>query len=437
MFNRVKGTQDILDLTLYNFALEQIKKHVHTYNFHEIATPIIEQTELFRRSLGLQTDVVSKEMFIMANRDEQETESICLRPEATASIMRAFIENGIQQTPWKVFLHGPMFRYERPQKGRYRQFTQVSIEVIGASSVANDVQLITMFDRLFHHVFNINSYVLLLNFLGCQPDRAEYKKVLKKFLDSSAAQGICDLCKERKEKNILRIFDCKNPQCQEVYKTAPRLLNHLCQTCATEWDQLQESLDLLSVSYQITPNLVRGLDYYNKTVFEFSSANLGAQSAFCGGGRYDQLALELGAREDQPSVGAAIGFDRLLLLLEPLKEKMLLPTLPALYLIIPLSRAQQSLALLVADELLAQGLCTELLLDDEQSVKSMMRKANKSGAAFAIMIGENEQQNHSVTIKNMLDGTQEEIKQSSLVDYLKKRSVHNNHPLEKQGQNNK
>lgn len=420
MFTRIKGTQDFLDLTLYNFVLGQVKKHLHSYNFNEISTPLIESTELFRRSLGLQTDVVSKEMFIMANRDEQETDSICLRPEGTASIMRAFLENGVQQAPWKVFLHGPMFRYERPQKGRYRQFTQVSVEVIGAPSVAHDAHLIKMFDRLFHEVFSLNNYALLVNFLGCLEDRTAYKKILKKYLDSSAGAGICSLCQERKEKNILRVFDCKNDACQEIYKTAPRLLNHLCTTCSAEWDQLLENLDLLSVTYQIAPNLVRGLDYYNKTVFEFASANLGAQTTFCGGGRYDQLALELGGKEDQPSVGAAIGFERLLLLLEPLREKLALPQLPALYLVMPLSRAQQSLALLVADELLANGLCTELLLDD-QSVKSMMRKANKSGAAYAIMIGENEQANHSVTIKNMVDGTQEEVKQSALVEYVRSR----------------
>lgn len=419
MLTRVKGTQDILDLTLSNFAVQTIKKHLATYHFQEIATPLIETTELFQRSLGLQTDVVSKEMFVMANRDPEETESICLRPEATASVVRAFLENGVQQTPWKVFVHGPMFRYERPQKGRYRQFSQVSVEIIGAESVMHDVQVIKMFDRLFHEVFNLNNYVVLLNFLGCRDDRAAYKKVLKEFLESSAAAAICSTCRERKEKNILRVFDCKSDVCQNIYRTAPRLLNHLCSMCAGEWAHVQEALDLLSVTYQVTPSLVRGLDYYNKTVFEFSSANLGAQSAFCGGGRYDSLATELGGAQDYPSVGAAIGIERLLLLLEQCKDKLPLPTLPALQVILPLSRAQQQLALLVANELLAHGLCTEILLDD-QSVKAMMRKADKLGAAHVIMIGENEQKNHTVTVKCMRDGTQEEMKQSALIEFLRR-----------------
>lgn len=417
MIERIKGTQDFIDLSLFNFVIKQCKKHLALYHFAEIATPIIEPTELFKRSLGLQTDVVSKEMFTIASRTDENEESICLRPEATAAIVRAFIENGIQTTPWNVFTWGPMFRYERPQKGRYRQFHQVSMEQIGVNSISYDVRFIKMLDRFFHEVLSLNNYALMLNFLGCLEDRTEYKKILKEFLESESARGICQLCTERKEKNILRIFDCKNEQCQEIYKHAPRLIDYLCTTCAHQWVQVQEQLDLLSVTYTWNPSLVRGLDYYNKTVFEFVSAQLGAQSTFCAGGRYDTLISQLGGKVDQPSFGAAIGIERLMLLLEPLRESLQLEQPPALHVIMPLSQEQQTLALLVADNLEAHGLCVDILLDSD-SVKSMMRKANKMGAAYSILIGQEEQQNHTVAVKNMITGTEDKVQQSELKGYL-------------------
>ncbi|MFI5333516.1 MAG: histidine--tRNA ligase, partial [Candidatus Babeliales bacterium] len=289
MISRVKGTQDFLDLSLFNAIVDQCKRQAAVYGFTEIATPILEHTELFKRSLGLHTDVVNKEMFIIQTSSENdESESICLRPEATASIVRAFVENHVQQTPWKVFTYGPMFRHERPQKGRYRQFHQISLEIIGSAAVAQDVQLIKMLDRFFSEKLLCSNYALHINYLGCAQDRAAYTATLKKFLDS-VSNYLCPLCTERKEKNILRIFDCKNPNCQQVYTKAPHITDALCTACATEWHQLQEQLSLLSVSYHHNPTLVRGLDYYSKTVFEFVSGNLGAQNAFCAGGRYDQL----------------------------------------------------------------------------------------------------------------------------------------------------
>lgn len=417
MIERIKGTQDFIDLRLFNFVINQCKKHLELYHFSEIATPIIESTELFKRSLGLQTDVVSKEMFIIENRSQEVEEHICLRPEATASIVRAFIENGIQTTPWNVFTWGPMFRYERPQKGRYRQFHQVSMEIIGARSIAHDVRFIKMLDRFFHETLSLNNYALMLNFLGCLEDRNQYKKILKGFLDSPAGAGICQLCTERKEKNLLRIFDCKNEQCQEIYKHAPRLIDHLCTTCADEWVQVQEQLDLLSVTYTWNPSLVRGLDYYNKTVFEFVSSQLGAQNTFCGGGRYDQLISQLGGKIDQPSIGAAIGIERLMLLLEPMIESLPLEQPSALHVIMPLEKEQQTLALLVADNLESHGHCVEVLLDGD-SIKSMMRASNKMGAAYSILIGPEEQQQHTVTIKNMITGAEDKIQQSELHSYL-------------------
>jgi histidyl-tRNA synthetase len=416
MITRVKGTHDILDLKLFNFIVDQAKKHLTTYHFTEIRTPIIESIDLFKRSLGIYTDVVSKEMFLI---QEKSDEQICLRPEATASTVRAFIENGIQQTPWKVFTYGQMYRYERPQKGRSREFNQISIEVIGSESVSQDVQLIKMLDRFFHEQLNLNNYALIINFLGCFEDRVLFKALLKDFLDSPQAELICDTCKERKDKNIMRIFDCKNPTCQQIYHNAPLLIANMCDTCNHEWQQLQEQLHMLSVSYVVKPTLVRGLDYYNKTVFEFTSDNLGAQSTFCGGGRYDQLVGQLGGKQDQPSIGAAMGLERLILLLEPMQDTLPLPQQPALHLVLPMSKEQTTLALLLADTLQAANICTDVMVEGD-SIKNMMRKANKLGATYALILGDQEQETKTVTVKNMVNGTEERIAHVELVHYLKK-----------------
>lgn len=414
LIQRVKGTQDFLDLSLFDFVMHTFKKYVSLYHFHHIATPIIEPVELFKRSLGLFTDVVSKEMFLIQGHDDQD--QLCLRPEATAPTMRAFLE--VQPlTPWKVFSYGPMFRYERPQKGRYRQFHQINCEVIGSASISQDVLFITMLDRFFHEKLHLNSYALQLNFLGSYEDRQKYTIQLKNFVDTLS--GICTNCQQRKEKNIIRIFDCKNEACQALYTAAPVMIDHLSKESHKEWEQLQEELSLLSVSFSVNPRLVRGLDYYNKTVFEFSSQSLGAQNAFCGGGRYDRLAQELGATQAYPALGAAIGIERLLLLLEPGKNNLALPQSPALLVIMPLAEAQNALALLLADTLCAAELCTEVLLEGD-SLKSMLRRANKMGAAYAFIVGEEEQRTKKVLVKNLITGSQEAVAQIDVVSYIRR-----------------
>jgi histidyl-tRNA synthetase len=416
---RVKGTQDFIDCTLFNFVIDSVKKHLSLYHFTEIQTPILESVDLFVRSLGTHTDVVSKEMFLIEQRQESSEDRICLRPEGTAPTVRAFNEHHIQTTPWKVFTHGPMFRYERPQKGRFRQFHQVSMEIIGSGSISEDVQLITMLDRYFQETLKISNYALVLNFLGCSPDREKYLITLKKFMDKpGVVENICDFCRERKEHNIMRIFDCKTPQCQEIYRTAPHIADHLCCECSLEWQDLQKQLTLLSVSHVYRPTLVRGLDYYNKTVFEFVSKDLGAQDTFCGGGRYNQLVKNLGGSQDKAAVGAAFGMERIVLLLEPLRDKLNIPHLPALHMIVPMTPQQHTLALLLADELRAHGLCTDVIF--EGSMKSMMRKAGSAGAAYAIILGETEQESRTVMLKNMTAGTEQAVAQVDLVKMLKK-----------------
>jgi histidyl-tRNA synthetase len=416
MLKRIKGTCDMLDLRLYNFIVAQAREHLNAYHFHEITTPLIENTELFKRSLGLETDVVSKEMFIIQTRGEDK-ESMCLRPEMTASVVRAFVENGVQQTPWKVFSVGPVFRYERPQKGRFRQFHQLNIEVIGSASIAQDVQLIKMVDRFFHEKLKLTNTTCLLNFLGCFNDRAEYRVMLAQFLDGVIGD-LCELCTTRKDTNIMRIFDCKNPSCQKLYEDAPRMTDCLCAGCAAEWQTLQDQLSLLSVSFVQQPKLVRGLDYYNKTVFEFVSEHLGAQSSVCGGGRYDQLVSQIGGTQDQPSVGVGIGMERLMLLLEHNIDVLPVPQPPALHLILPMETAQKTLALLMADELQSKGLCVDVLVDGD-SMKSMMRKANKLGAKYCLILGSQEQADRTVTVKNMVTGDSVVVPQVNVVEYLK------------------
>ena len=419
MIPRIKGTQDFIDCTLFNFIIDSIKKHLSLYRFIEIQTPILESIDLFVRSLGTHTDVVSKEMFLIEARQESSEGRICLRPEGTAPTVRAFNEHHIQTIPWKVFSWGPMFRYERPQKGRFRQFHQVTIEIIGSGSIAEDAQCITMLDRFFHETLQLNNYALVINFLGCSSDREKYLAILKKFLNKpGVVENICDQCKERKEHNSMRIFDCKNPQCQEIYKTAPHIADHVCAECTQEWKELQNQLLLLSVSYAYKPTLVRGLDYYTKTVFEFVSKDLGAQDTFCGGGRYNQLVKELGNKQDHPAIGAAFGIERLMLLLEPLRDQLPIAQKAALHMIIPMALAQHTLALLLADELRAHGICTDIVL--EGSMKSMMRKASSLGAAYALILGETEQQNGTVMVKNMVTGTEEAIAQIEVMKYLKK-----------------
>ncbi len=290
--------------------------------------------------------------------------------------------------------------------------------MLGASSVMYDVELITLLDRFFTNELKLNSYALLINFLGCQQDRSAFKEKLYAFL-TKYQDRICTTCSERKEKNILRVFDCKNPQCQELYQQAPHITDHLCSRCQTEWTDIQEKLHELSVSYSIMPTLVRGLDYYNKTVFEFVSRDLGAQSTFCGGGRYDGLSIALGEKEEIPSVGAGIGIERLMLMLEAHKEKLFLPQQKALHVIVPFTKEQQTLALLLADTLRFHDLACDVMLD-ESSLKSMMRRASKMGARWCLLIGSDEVANNYVTIKNMTTGEESKVPQSEILSFIKK-----------------
>jgi len=416
MITRIKGTQDILDTQLHLFLISQLRTHLQKYDFTEIITPILEPTELFKRTVGSQTDIVAKEMYYVHAGDGSQ--DITLRPEITASMMRAFLQSGIQTTPWSVYTIGPAFRHERPQKGRYREFYQVNIETIGTSSPAYDAYFITMLERFFHERLGIENYALLINYLGCNKDREAYKKKLYAFLTKHEKQ-LCKTCLVRKEKNILRTLDCKNPQCRELFATAPHITDSLCTECEKEWNLIKQLLEELSVSYTVSPLLVRGLDYYSKIIFEFVDMSvLGAQNTFCAGGRYETIATALSSKKDYPSIGAAMGIERMVLILKTIEDKLPLPVSPPLHVVLPLTQEQVPLSLLLADELQANDLCTTIYLEGA-SIKSMMRKANTAGAAFCIIIGPDEQAGRYVTVKNMKTGTEEKTPLAELITTLK------------------
>lgn len=417
MIQNIRGTQDFLDLTLYNFVVDAAKRHLTNYGFEEIALPILESTDLFKRSLGLGTDVVNKEMFLAhsGSGEQSEKEQICLRPEMTASVMRAYFTNGVQQSPWRIFSHGPVFRYERPQKGRYRQFHQLTVESLGVSSIASDAEFIAMIDSFLKNGLRLSSYVISINFLGSAEDRENYKRALLAFLDKQ--DNLPKAIIERRETNLLRIFDLKDPVCKEALKDAPNLIEYMGPDSLSEWQELTKMLDQLSISYVHDPRLVRGLDYYNKTVFEFVSSGLGAQNAICGGGRYDTLSIALGEKKPVPSIGVGFGIERLMLLLEEQKDQLPLPKKPALVAILPFDPAQQMLALLSAQNLREKNICCDVFLDGA-SVKSMMKRANKLGARYALLIGEEEQKTNTITVKDMISGEETKVGQGALFEVL-------------------
>ncbi|MCX5923399.1 MAG: histidine--tRNA ligase [Candidatus Dependentiae bacterium] len=414
MFSKVKGVADnFFEMPYTSGVKKKIEAHLKRYNFSEIDLPILEYVSLFQRGLGYETDVVSKQMFIISPKgDKQDDELICLRPEGTAGTIRAFLqEQSNVVTPCKVFSYGPMFRYERPQKGRLREFHQMNMEMIGAASILYDAHLIKMLHNLFDQELKIESFVLKLNFLGQLEDRKAFCLALVSFLTPQMSE-LCGDCQIRIKTNPLRVLDCKSQDCQKLFQLAPKLSDFFSESTRTEWQELQDTLHELSVTFVIDNNLVRGLDYYNKTVFEFVSVNLGAQSAFCAGGRYDGLAMQLGSKVEVPAFGCAIGMERLLMILESQKDQLLEKQL-SLACIIPLTESENKVALHLADFLQSHGKAVDLLLDN-QKTQNKMKKANQLKAQYVLIIGADEKNNNTVTVKNMITGVQEVCLQSEV-----------------------
>ena len=392
----LKGTKDILpqDIDMWHFVEENAHKVFSTYGFREIRTPIIEVTDLFSRGVGDTTDIVNKEMYTFEKSDR----SITLRPENTAGVVRSYIENGMSRlsSPVKLWYKGPMFRYERPQAGRQRQFHQVGVEMFGVSQPAADAEVILMAVDFLKSI-GLNDLEVEINSLGCPKCRASFKEKLKDVIRPYLSD-LCEDCQERFDKNPLRLLDCKVPECQEIYSKKEIqdviMSDFLCDECSQHYAQLKQYLDELNVKYSENKLLVRGLDYYTRTVFEIKSNNLGSQNAVCGGGRYDNLVAQLGG-EPTPAVGFAMGMERLISLL-PQKESQ-----KADGFVVSNDTKE---AFKLAQELRQRGLNIEIDLSNKKFTKQL-EKAAKT-AKFALILGEDEIKENKVSVKNLATSQQ-------------------------------
>ena len=407
-YTRPKGTRDISppESLKKSWVEEIFRKTVGKYGFNEILTPIFEHTELFLRSTGESTDIVTKQMYTFT---DQAQRSLTLRPEGTPGVVRAIIENGIK-IPARFFYIGPMYRYERPQKGRYREFYQLGIEVIGEASPEIDAEVIEIGYQFFTSV-GIQDCTIQINSVGCPECRPEFRQELFNFLSDKKDQ-ICYDCKIRLEKNPLRVFDCKKETCQKIYQAAPKVRNSLCRDCANHFTALTIALNDRDIKYTINDRMVRGLDYYTKTAFEYISSKLGAQDSLGGGGRYDNLVEELGGPKT-PAIGFALGEDRTILVSEPSKTIIQ----PKLIAIIYLSEKE----LANAKELAAELRKAEILVYlnyELKKLRTQMSYADVLKVSHAIIIGEDEIAKGVLTLRNMASGEQQTIPRSEIIKKL-------------------
>lgn len=394
-----KGTKDILpsEMPVWHFMEEKAAEVFAKYGAKEIRTPIFEATELFARGVGDTTDIVNKEMYTF----EKSERSLTLRPENTAGVVRSFIENGMHRlsAPVKLWYKGPMFRYERPQAGRQRQFHQVGVEVFGIKQPAADAEVILMAVN-YLKALGLNDLSVELNSLGCPECRETFKTKLKEVIKPYLSQ-LCPDCQARYEKNPLRLLDCKVEECKEIY-AKPEIQeviqsDFICDECAEHFTSLKEYLDALNINYSINKLLVRGLDYYNRTVFEIKSNNLGSQNAVCGGGRYDSLVRNLGG-EDTPAIGFAMGMERLASLIGAKSEDQLTAFVVCNN---PLE------AIKLTEEMRGNGITCEFDLTNKKFVKQL-EKASKT-AKFALILGEDEISSNQVTVKNLETSEQKTV----------------------------
>ena len=399
------------DTALWQRIEDEARRVLRAYNFDEIRTPILEQTALFARSVGEDTDIVTKEMYTFVDRSE---ESLTLRPEATASIVRACIEHRIfnEGGIHKLYALGPMFRRDRPQKGRYRQFYQIDAEVLGSESPAVDIEMLEML-ALFLRRVSILQFTLLINSVGCGTCRVEYLKALREAL-ASVKDQMCSDCRRRAETNPLRVLDCKVPADQPIIERLPRMIDYLCPGCERHFDEVLAGLDLRSIAYQVTPRLVRGLDYYTRTTFEITSSALGAQDSLLGGGRYDGLSEALGG-PPAPGIGFAIGEDRLVLAVEAVAG--LKPERALAAYVVWLGEEARKAASTLARELRDRGLSAEMGYEPAKLKKSL-GVASKLGARFAVIIGEGELASGLYQVKDLDSGQQEGMDPGRVGDYL-------------------
>ena len=401
----IRGFKDILpgDIKRWHFIEDTSKRILELYGFSEIRPPLLEFTEVFSRGLGTTTDIVEKEMYTFEDRDGS---SITLRPEGTASIVRSYIENSMHlKSPiTKLYYIGPMFRHERPQKGRYRSFNQIGAEVFGSYDPQYDAEIIIMLWQLFEQTGISADLTIELSSLGDDKCRPAYKEEITKALQEKENE-LCEDCKRRLKTNPLRILDCKKETCSNVTSNLSSILDFLCNECQTHFKRVRQLLDMMGVEYVINPKIVRGLDYYNRTVFEITTTELGSQNAVAAGGRYDGLVKELGG-QDTPAIGFALGIERMILLHEKLNldEYNKKTDLYIAY----LDDKFESFAMKTAFELRQKGIVVEVDYNDK-SLKSKLKRANKLKAKFAMIIGEEEYSRGKVKIRNMESSTEEEI----------------------------
>jgi len=420
MIKAVRGTRDLLppDTALWNFVESAVRDVFRAYNFHEIRTPIFEDTQLFSRGVGEETDIVAKEMFTWEDRGRAESDkgqSLTLRPEATAGIVRAYIEHKLWDRGLnKLFCIGPMFRRERPQKGRYRQFYQIDAEIIGPSSAgsespARDAEILEMLATILDRL-GIKDWTLELNSVGTPADRVNFNEALRKALEP-LVEGMCEDCQRRAVTNPLRVFDCKVPADQPIIETLPRISQFLGEDSRQHFDAVQEILTKTGVPFSLNSRLVRGLDYYTRTAFEFTHGALGAQNAILGGGRYDGLSEALGGPA-APGIGFAIGEDRLVMSLQENATAEGILRQPDAY-IAPLGPGMNPEAARLARELRRHDLVIELG-DETFRLKKSFEAATRAGAKYILIVGENEVKAESFALKNLATGEQVSVPRSEL-----------------------
>ena len=430
MIKSPRGTRDLLppETALWNFVEDTVRDVFRAYNFHEIRTPIFESTELFARGVGEETDIVAKEMFTWEDRGRAESDkgqSLTLRPENTAGVVRAYIEHKLWDRGLnKIFYIGPQFRRERPQKGRYRQFYQIGAEVIGPTSAgstspARDAEILELLATLLDRV-GITHWTLELNSVGCPADRARFSEALRQAL-APVVDKMCDDCKRRAVTNPLRVFDCKVPEDQPIIQTLPTIHQFLDDACRTHYEEVKKILIAVQIPYVENYRLVRGLDYYTRTAFEFTHGALGAQNAILGGGRYDGLSEALGGPA-APGIGFAIGEDRLVLSLNRPAESILRK--PDVY-IAPLGPGMNLEAARLARELRRHDLVVDLG-DESFRLKKSFETADKMGAKYILIVGEDEVAADAFSLKHLASGEQETVPRAELAKRLLQASKNTN-----------
>ena len=414
MINVPKGTKDLLpqDSYKWQFIEEKARKTAGIFGASEIRTPTFEHTEVFLRGVGETTDIVNKEMYTFNDKGGR---SITLKPEGTAGVARAFIENGMHQSalPAKLYYITQCFRYERPQAGRLREFHQFGVEFLGSANANIDAEVILL-AKTFLDEIGIKNIKLCINSIGCKACRKTYQDALKSYLKENE-ENMCELCKDRMQKNPLRVLDCKNDKCKEITAKAPKILDYICDDCKEHFETVKTLLDVAGVSYTVDSGIVRGLDYYTRTVFEFVSENIGAQGTVCGGGRYDGLISDLGG-SDMPGIGFAMGIERLIMLLENTGVEIENDKKIKIYLA-PMGENESKKAFEIALKLRLNGIACDF---DHmgRGIKAQFKYADKIGVKFVGVIGSNELERGVVKIKNMVDGSDKEVAFDQIQNFL-------------------